>query len=89
MNSNKGDGKFLFINSKKQKYNNNYLFQSNIDTLKEEIKKYEVSIDKLKEENLKLRSQKIKLSSSNDSMHLIELRLELEALKKRIKQLET
>ena len=69
--SNKGDGKFLFINSKKQKHNNNCLFQDSADTLREEIKKYEISIDKLKEENLKLRSQKVKMSSSNDSMQLI------------------
>jgi hypothetical protein len=38
--SNNGDGKFLVINSKKQKINNNYLFLSSIDALREEIKKY-------------------------------------------------
>lgn len=66
MSSNQGDGKFLFINSKKQKYNNNtFLFQSSVDNIRQEITKYEISIEKLKEENLRLRSQKIKLSSSN------------------------
>jgi hypothetical protein len=32
-NSNKGDN-FLVIDSKKQKYNNNYMFLSDIDSLK-------------------------------------------------------
>jgi hypothetical protein len=69
--SNKGDDKFLYINSKKQKYNNNYMFLSDSGALKEEIRKYEISVDKLKEENLRLRSEKVKLTSTNESMQLI------------------
>ena len=47
--SNQGDSKFLVINSKKQKQNNNYLFLSSTDAIRDEIKKYEISIEKLKD----------------------------------------
>lgn len=40
VSSNRGEGKFLFINSKKQKVNNNYLFQNSVSNLHQDIKKY-------------------------------------------------
>ena len=72
MTSLKNHDKFLVINSKKQTRNSkDYTFLNDMEKLQKTITAYEASIDRLKQENLKLRSQKIQLSSTNQRMELI------------------